>query len=59
VALRFACVVEGHGEVEAVPVLVRRIAQELHPMEPVPVVAVDRAETEDVFFLGKILPELS
>jgi Domain of unknown function (DUF4276) len=29
--LRIGCVVEGHGEVESVPALVRRIAQELDP----------------------------
>ncbi|MCP5519443.1 MAG: DUF4276 family protein [Verrucomicrobiales bacterium] len=29
--LRIACIVEGHGECEAVPVLVRRIAQTLDP----------------------------
>ena len=29
------CIVEGHGELEAVPVLVRRIAGELHPGHPV------------------------
>jgi hypothetical protein len=30
-ALTVACIVEGHGEVEAVPVVVRRIAQEALP----------------------------
>jgi hypothetical protein len=29
--VRIGCVVEGHGEVESVPVLVRRIAQQLDP----------------------------
>jgi hypothetical protein len=29
--VRIGCVVEGHGEVESVPVLIRRIAQELDP----------------------------
>ncbi|MEI7672545.1 MAG: hypothetical protein WCK00_10580 [Deltaproteobacteria bacterium] len=29
--LRLAAIVEGHGEVEAVPVLIRRIAAELDP----------------------------
>lgn len=29
--LRIACIVEGHGEVEAVPILVRRIAREFDP----------------------------
>jgi hypothetical protein len=33
--LQVACVVEGHGEVPAVPVLVRRIAQELDPALPI------------------------
>jgi len=30
-AVRIGCVVEGHGEVESVPMLIRRIAQELNP----------------------------
>jgi len=30
-SLRIGCVVEGHGEVESVPALVRRIAQQLDP----------------------------
>ncbi len=29
--VRVACIVEGHGEVEAVPILIRRIAAELDP----------------------------
>ena len=29
IAGRIACIVEGHGEVEAVPVLIRRIAEEV------------------------------
>ena len=29
--LRIGCVVEGHGEVESVPALIRRVAQELDP----------------------------
>jgi hypothetical protein len=29
--IRLACVVEGHGEVKAVPVLIRRVAQALDP----------------------------
>ena len=29
--LQVACIVEGHGEVEAVPVLIRRIAESLDP----------------------------
>lgn len=29
--LRMACIVEGHGEVEAVPILVRRIAAQIDP----------------------------
>jgi len=29
--MRIACIVEGHGEVEAVPVLIRRIAASLEP----------------------------
>jgi len=29
--IRLACVVEGHGEVQAVPVLIRRVAQVLDP----------------------------
>jgi hypothetical protein len=33
--LTIACIVEGHGEVEAVPVVVRRIAQEAFPTLPV------------------------
>jgi Domain of unknown function (DUF4276) len=28
---RVACIVEGHGEVESVPILIRRIADELYP----------------------------
>jgi hypothetical protein len=31
VARRIACVVEGHGDVEAVPIIVRRIAEQLVP----------------------------
>ena len=30
-AIRFGCIVEGHGEVQALPVLIRRIATELYP----------------------------
>jgi Domain of unknown function (DUF4276) len=30
-SLRIGCVVEGHGEVESVPALIRRIAQQLDP----------------------------
>ncbi len=30
--LRVACIVEGHGDVEAVPILVRRIATLLDPV---------------------------
>ena len=29
--LRIACIVEGHGEVEAVPILIRRIAATIDP----------------------------
>jgi hypothetical protein len=29
--LKIGCIVEGHGEVESVPILVRRIAQEIYP----------------------------
>src|SRR5690348_6776445 len=29
--LKIACIVEGHGEVEAVPILIRRIAQAFDP----------------------------
>ena len=29
--LKIGCIVEGHGEVQSVPVLIRRIAAELHP----------------------------
>ena len=29
--VKIGCIVEGHGEVEAVPVLIRRIAQNLYP----------------------------
>ncbi len=30
-AIRIACVVEGHGDAEALPVLIRRIAQRVQP----------------------------
>jgi hypothetical protein len=30
-SLRFACIVEGHGEIEAVPIVIRRIVQEHTP----------------------------
>ena len=29
--IKFGCIVEGHGEVQSVPVLIRRIAAELYP----------------------------
>jgi hypothetical protein len=29
--LKIGCIVEGHGEIEAVPILVRRITQEVYP----------------------------
>jgi len=29
--IKIGCIVEGHGEIEAVPILVRRIAQEIDP----------------------------
>lgn len=29
--IRIGCIVEGHGDVEAVPILVRRLARELDP----------------------------
>jgi hypothetical protein len=29
--IKFGCIVEGHGEVQAVPVLIRRIAADLYP----------------------------
>jgi hypothetical protein len=35
VPLRIGCVVEGHGEVESIPVLIRRIAHEFDPALPV------------------------
>jgi len=35
VPLRIACVVEGHGDVEAVPIIIRRIAAEIQPSPPI------------------------
>jgi Domain of unknown function (DUF4276) len=35
IPFELTCIVEGHGELEAVPVLVRRIAGEIHPGHPV------------------------
>ncbi len=35
--MRLACIVEGHGEVQAVPVLLRRLASALDPTLPLQV----------------------
>ena len=29
--VKIGCIVEGHGDVEAVPILIRRIAESLYP----------------------------
>ena len=29
--IKIGCIVEGHGDVEAVPILIRRIVQSLYP----------------------------
>ena len=50
--LRLAAIVEGHGEVEAVPILIRRIAGEAYPDATVEVTPVLRV-VEPSFFLKK------
>ncbi len=50
----FACVVEGHGEVEAVPVLVRRIARDLYPTDPDPVCTVFRVPRSKLVQSGEL-----
>ncbi len=51
---RFACIVEGHGEVEAVPVLVRRIALDRHPADPAPAVDVFRVPRSRLVQVGEL-----
>jgi hypothetical protein len=51
---RFVCIVEGHGEAEAVPVLVRRIAQELDPADPASVVSIFRVPRNRLVLAGEL-----
>jgi hypothetical protein len=53
-AARIGCVVEGHGEVEAVPMLIRRIAQSIDPPAIVDVRSPVRASRYTLIKPGQI-----
>ena len=52
--LRLAAIVEGHGEVEAVPLLIRRIAQETEPGSTVDVEPVLRVPASRLLKTGEL-----
>ena len=52
--LRIACVVEGHGDREAVPVLIRRIVEELDPAVEVRVPAAIRTPKSKLIKDGEL-----
>ena len=52
--LKIGCIVEGHGEVEAVPALIRRIAQNLYPELPIIIERPIRAPKNKVVKEGEL-----
>ena len=52
--VKIGCIVEGHGEVEAVPVLIRRIAWDLYPELPIIVERPIRAPRNLVVKAGEL-----
>ena len=52
--VKIGCIVEGHGEVEAVPVLIRRIAQNLYPELPITIELPIRAPRNLVVKTGEL-----
>ena len=52
--VKIGCIVEGHGEVEAVPILIRRIAQNLYPELPIIVELPIRAPRNLVVKAGEL-----
>jgi hypothetical protein len=54
VAKRIACVVEGHGEVEAVPIIIRRIAAQLEPPTEVRIDATIRTPKSRLVKQGEL-----
>lgn len=55
---KIACIVEGQGDVAAVPVLIRRIAEDLHPELAIDVLRPIRVHRNEVVHIGKLEREV-
>lgn len=51
---KISCIVEGHGDVKAVPVLIRRIAQNLYPELPIIIKSPIRAPRDKIVKEGEL-----
>ena len=52
--VQIGCIVEGHGEVEAVPVLIRRVAEDLYPELAVIVPRPIRVSRDKILEVGEL-----